>query len=175
MRQLPTGSNFDGWVDELAHSRHRQAARHHLLAAGERAVPAVRRGLLHADAEVRRICVNMLDRLVDDDSVPDLVAALDDPDPQVARRALHALACDACKQNECRPGDDLFVPRAIELTNDPDPDLRAGAIDALGKAAQRGSIDAIDALESAAIHDRNRDLREMAAHQLHRATRSTRS
>jgi HEAT repeat protein len=172
MRHLPTGSDFDGWVHELAHAEHRQAARHHLLAAGLRAVPAVRRGLLHADAEVRRICVNMLDRLVDDESVPDLVAALDDPDPQVAKRALHALACDACKQNECRPGDDLFVPRAIELTHDANPDLRAGAIDALGKAAQRGSVDAIAALESATVHEPDRGLREMAAVNLHRATRA---
>jgi len=174
MRQLPTGSDFDGWVSELAHSRRRQAARHHLLAAGERAVPAIRRGLRHVDPEVRRICVNMLDRLLDDDSVPDLVAALDDPDPYVARRALHALACDACKQNECRPGDDLFVPRAIELTRDPNPDLRAGAIDALGKAAQRGSVDAIAALESAAVHERDRNLREMADRSLHRAARPSR-
>jgi HEAT repeat protein len=171
MHRLPAGSDFDGWIGELAHSRHRQEARHHLIAAGARAVPAVRRGLHHRDAEVRRICVNMLDRLVDDDSVGDLVTALDDPDPEVARRALHALACDACKQNECRPGDDLFVPRAIELTHDTNPDLRAGAIDALGKAAERGSADAIAALEASAANDRDRNLREMAALSLHRAIR----
>lgn len=111
---------------------------------------------------VRRICVGVLDHLVDDESVPHLVAALDDDDPQVCARALHALACDRCKQGACRPGEHLFVPRALALLRDhPDPDVRAAAIDALGKVADHRP-DAAAALAEAAEHERDRGLRGMA-------------
>ena len=86
---------------------------------------------------VRSTCAGMLDQLLDDAAVPDLVGALDDPDVGVVKRALHALACDACTVGECRPADDLFVPKAFELLADPNPDVRAGAIDALRQVAKR--------------------------------------
>jgi HEAT repeat protein len=105
--------------------------------------------------------VNLLDRLVDEASVPDLVAALDDTDVEVCCRALHALACDTCKANACRPGEELFVPRAIDLLADPDPDLRAAAIDALGKVAGHRA-DAAAALAAAAREDPDVGLRSMA-------------
>ncbi len=125
-------------------------------------MPAVRRGLQHPKAIVRRLCVAILDHLLDEESVPDLVAALDDDDPTVRARALHALACDACKQNDCRPAEDLFVPRAVEfLRGHPDADLRAAAIDALGKVAQRRP-DALAALADAVEHDTDAGLRNMA-------------
>jgi HEAT repeat protein len=162
VRRLPAGDDFDGWVELLGVDRRRPLARLHLLGAGAVAVPAIRRGLRSDDADVRRLCVNLLDKLLDDDAVLDLVAALDDDDPEVVGRAMHALACDACKQGECRPGDDLFVPRAIELLADANPDVRAGAIDALGKAAERGNAAAIAALASSAVHDRDAGLRGMA-------------
>src|SRR5688572_29622795 len=98
MRPVPAGSDYDGWVGQLAFPGRRQRARRHLLSIGPAALPALRRGLRHGDAMVRRVCTSMLDRLVDDDALPDLVAALDDEDPGVVRRALHALACDPCKQ-----------------------------------------------------------------------------
>jgi HEAT repeat protein len=103
------------------------------------ALPALRRGLRHPEPFVRRSCASILDHLVDEASVPDLVAALHDDDAEVMKRALHALACDVCKQNECRPGDDLFVPQAVEMLGHPDPGVRAGAIDALGKAVERSA------------------------------------
>jgi HEAT repeat protein len=108
----------------------------------------------------------MLDRLVDQDAVGDLVAALDDDDVEVRRRALHALACDACKENECRPGEDLWVPRALALLSDPDPDLRAAAIDALGKVAGHRA-DVADALTTSAERDPDRGLRGMARRSVH--------
>lgn len=160
MRAIPSGSDFDGWVDQLATSR-RQLAKQHLLRAGNTALPAIRRGARHRDAVVRRVCVAMLDRLVDQDSVEDLVAALDDEDVGVRRRALHALACDACKENDCRPGEHLWVPRAMAQLRDPDPDLRAAAIDALGKVARRRE-DAAAALDAVSRDDPDRGLRGMA-------------
>jgi len=137
MRTLPSGSDYDAWVALLAVTSRRQQARRHLRTRGPGVVPALRRGLQHPDPMVRSSCAGLLDQLMDDASIPDLVAALDDPDIRVVRRALHALACDGCTQGECRPGDDLFVPKAIELLSDPDPDVRAGAIDALQQVAKR--------------------------------------
>ena len=136
---LPHANDYDGWVAQLARSSQaRPRARNHLRAAGPPAVPAVRRGLHHRSPAVRRACVSLLDQLVDQEALPDLVAALDDEDPGVVRRALHALACDQCKVNGCTPDDSLVVGRALELVRShPDVDVRAGAIDALGKAAER--------------------------------------
>jgi HEAT repeat protein len=168
MRRLPGGSDFDGWVATLAFARHARLAKHHLLTVGERAVPAVRRGLAHEDPVVRRACTNILDRLVDAESLADLVAALDDEDAGVRARALHALACDACKQNECRPGEDVWVPRALELLDHPDADLRAAAIDALGKVVDHRP-EVADALAEVVEHDRLTGLRGMARRQLLRA------
>ena len=161
MRRVPAGSDFDGWVALLAVSTRRQAARRHLMGIGARAVPAIRRGVHHDDPVVRRACVSMLDQLLDDDAIPDLVAALDDSDAEVVGRALHSLACDACTKGSCRPSDDLWVGRAIELAGHHDVDLRAKAIDALGKAAGRRA-DVGDVLLAIADREPDRRLSEMA-------------
>jgi HEAT repeat protein len=171
--RIPAGNDFDGWVAQLAVAHARQQAKRHLLVSGPAALPALRRGLRHPKAIVRRLCVGILDQLVDEQSVPDLVAALDDDDLAVRARALHALACDACKQSDCRPADDLFVPRALEfLRSHPDADLRAAAIDALGKVAPRRP-DALAALSSASEHDPHPGLRSMARGRVQRASAST--
>ena len=116
---------------------------------------------------VRRMCASLLDNLVDTESVPNLVAALDDEDPGVCARALHALACDQCKQNGCRPADDLFVPRALELVRThPSADVRAAAIDALGKVVKRGREDVAANLAAAVEHERDPRLRTMARRRL---------
>lgn len=124
-------------------------------------MPAVRRGLRHPEAIVRRLCASILDHLADDLSFVDLVAALDDEDPEVLKRALHALACDQCKENACRPGEDQFVPRALSLLVHPNPDVRASAIDTLGKVVTRRP-DVADALSEVARRDRDAGLRSMA-------------
>jgi len=110
---------------------------------------------------VRRLCASILDQIADAAAFVDLVAALDDDDPGVLKRALHALACDQCKENECRPGEELFVPRALELLHHANPDIRASAIDTLGKVARRRS-DVADALAEVAQTDRDAGLRSMA-------------
>jgi HEAT repeat protein len=161
MTTTPSGSDFDAWVRLLGkHNRHRQA-RLHLMAIGAPALPALRRGLHHHDPVVRRSCTNLLDHFVDDDSLPDLVAALDDPDDEVRGRALHALACDACKENACRPGEHLWVPVAIGLLDHPSPGLRAAAMDALGKVVGHRA-DALDAMTDAGERERVSGLRQRA-------------
>ena len=149
-------------VDLLARSSRRREAKYRLRTAGRTAVPALRAGLRHPDPMVRRLCVSMLDRVVDDETLPDLVAALDDVDPDVCRRALHALACDQCKENGCLPGEELFVPRALELlARHANPDVRAGAADALGRVADRRP-DVAAALAHSAGSDPNAGVRNIA-------------
>jgi HEAT repeat protein len=161
VRRAPAPNDFDGWVAQLGVSSCRQRAKQHLLASGPVALPALRRGLHHQKVIVRRQCVNLFDHLVDTDSLADLVSALDDADPSVGARALHALACDRCKEGECRPGEDVWVPRALELLDSPNPDLRAAAIDALGKVAGRRP-DVVTALAAVAESDTDKGLRGMA-------------
>ena len=161
MPRAHAANDFHGWVSELASSSRRRGARIHLLLAGAPALPALRRGLHHPKAMVRQQCVRLLDQLVDEESLTDLVSALDDDDPGVRARALHALACDRCKQNECRPAEALWVPRAIELLRHPDPDLRAAAIDALLKVAPRRP-DIAAVLLAAADREPDKGLRSKA-------------
>jgi HEAT repeat protein len=161
MRRFPAAKDFDGWVAQLAHSERRQRAKVYLRSAGQASLPAVRRGMHHPKPIVRRLCASLLDRLADENAFEDLVAALDDEDPGVLKRALHALACDQCKENECRPGEELFVPRALALLHHPNGDIRASAIDTLGKVVVRRP-DVADALAAVAEHDRDPGLRGMA-------------
>ena len=163
MPPTPPAADFDRWVELLGRAQLRQRARRHLLRCGSATVPALRRGLHHNDPAVRGACAALLDNLLDDDAVPDLVAALDDDDPGVLGRALHALACDACKQNECRPADDLFVPRAFELLRThPDLGVQAKAIDALGRVGRRRPDVAV-ALAEAGATLRHPGMRNLAA------------
>jgi HEAT repeat protein len=169
MRRPPAPEDYDGWVAQLRVTSCRQRAKHHLLASGAAVLPALRRGLRHPDPLVRRQCVRIFDQLVDEASLAELVMALDDTDAIVRASALHALACDRCKQGACRPGEDLWVPKALALLrDDPDPDLRAAAIDALGKVAARLPHVA-EALAEAAEHDRDQRLRSMARRYAHLA------
>ena len=169
MRGTPAAHDFRGWVNRLVIAHCRQQAKRHLLLSGPSAVPAVRRGLRHPEPIVRRTCAGILDHLADEESLADLVAALDDEDPGVCARALHTLACDACKDTECRPGEELFVPRALEfLHRHPDPDVRAAAIDALGKVALRRP-DIVAALVAAGERDTDPGLRNMARLRAQRA------
>ena len=92
MRGSPAPNDLDGWVSQLGISSCRQRAKAHLLMSGQPALPALRRGLRHRKAIVRQQCVRIFDQLVDEASLPDLVVALDDEDPGVCARALHALA-----------------------------------------------------------------------------------
>ena len=161
MHRFPAPTDFDGWVAQLANSERRQRAKRHLRQAGQPALPAVRRGMHHPKPIVRRLCTSLLDHLADEAAFVDLVAALDDDDTEVLKRALHALACDRCKENDCRPGEDMFVPRALELLHHPNADIRASAIDTLGKVAARRP-DVAEALTETAAHDRDTRLRGMA-------------
>jgi HEAT repeat protein len=174
MRRPPAPNDFDGWVHHLGVSSRRKDAKIHLLAAGKAALPALRRGLQNAKPMVRRQVVNVLDHLVDDETLPHLVALLDDDDAEVVGRVLHALACDRCKQDECRPGEDLWVPRALVFARShPSAHVRARAIDALSKVAGRRPH-VLAALADVVEREGDIGLRGLARHAVEQGQRSAR-
>lgn len=125
---------FAGWVEQLADPLRAKRAYWHLVLTGPAARPAVRAGLGHANADVRAYCAQALDRLVDEASFPDLVQLLDDPDARVRWHALHALACDRCKETACRPSKAEVLGPAIRcLRDDPSRHVRAVAAEVVGR------------------------------------------
>src|SRR5207302_8216910 len=140
-----------GRVETLADRRGAGRAYWHVVLSGAPALPAVREGLRHPDGEVRDYCTKALDRLVDRDTYPQLVAMLDDPDHRVRVDALHALACDRCKNDGCRPAKDDVLDGAIRLLRaDPHKHVRAMAVEVVGRwvhtdpVASRALIDSRD-------------------------------
>ena len=146
---------------ELPH-RNRRAIRQ-LMAAGSVAVPALREGLRHPSAAVRAGCCVVLDHFLDETCIPFLMENLDHPDAGVRSWAIHALACDRCKEGACRPGEADVVPVAIRMAEcDPSREVRAQALGMLGPAAVRRP-DAQAALERARRSDPSPNCRRIAA------------
>lgn len=134
MPGFPANDDFDGWVALLADPVRAQRAFWHLVLSGPDALPGVRRGLDSSDAAVRRLATRAMDHLVDPAGLADLVRMLDDPDPGVRLEACHALACDRCKEHECRPDAAHVLPKAIDvMVADPDPHVRAYAVELVGR------------------------------------------
>ena len=141
------------WVEDLAVKHRAPAALRHLMAAGPLATPALREGLRHRNPAVRVGCCKVLDHFLDDAAVPELIANLTHEDERVRAWALHALACDRCKEGECRPGEDDVLPIAIRLlAEDESRWVRQLAAGMLGPAVHRN-----DAVRSALEHARDHD------------------
>jgi HEAT repeats len=101
-------------IEQLSIPHRAPAAYRALLAMGFLAVLLARQGLRHANAAVRYRCCTLLDHYLVPDVLADLVRALDDPHPRVRVAALHALACDRCKESGCRPEENKagwYAPR----------------------------------------------------------------
>jgi hypothetical protein len=134
MERAVDDSNFPAWVELLGDPIRAKRAYRQLVWSGQSALPAIRRGLQHRNADVRMYCAKTLDHLVDDDSFPDLIGILDDTDARVRWDALHALACDRCKDNACRPDKGEVLPQAIRLLRrDPSKHVRAVAAEVVGR------------------------------------------
>jgi HEAT repeat protein len=147
--------DYDMLVNELGIEHRAKAAMGRLMEAGSAATPAVRRGLKHPEARVRIGCCDVLDHFLDPEAVPELMANLRHSDAGVRARALHALACDRCKEGECRPAEAEVIPAAIQLlTTDENRYVRKSAVEALGPAVHRRR-DALEALLVA--HDKDAD------------------
>jgi hypothetical protein len=144
---------YDALVADFAVEHRAKGALRALMKAGMDATPALRRGLRHPAPEVRVGCCVVLDHFMDEAAIPELMANLDHPDARVRGWALHALACDRCKEGACRPGEEDVVPIAIRmLLEDPSPGVRKGAAHMLIPAAHRRD-DAREALVHARDHD----------------------
>lgn len=155
-------TDFDALVEELAIAHRRKEALRRLMAAGSLATPAVRRGLRHDAAEVRMHCCVILDHFLDEAALPELMENLDHPNAWVRAWAVHALACDRCKEGSCRPGEGDSVPIVIAmLLHDPAREVRAQAVHLLGPAVHRRA-DAVDALLFAHEHDEDPAVRKFA-------------
>jgi HEAT repeat protein len=154
---------FDDYVGALAVPHRATQAYWHLVLSGAPALPAVRRGLKSENADVRMHCARLLDHLVDEASWPELVGMLDDPDPRVRVHAVHALACDRCKDNSCRADKADVMPKAIRLlATDPDHQVRGYAVGLVGRWVHDDDGVAAAALVAAHEHDPHPSVRKSA-------------
>jgi len=125
---------YNSLISKLAIPHHAGAAYRALLSAGLDALSAIREGLRHENANVRLRCCLFLDHFITQETMDDLVMMLSDPDARVRLSALHALACDRCKEGSCRPIEAKVLPRAMALlATDPDAHVRAHAIGLVGR------------------------------------------
>jgi hypothetical protein len=157
-----TDAEYARSVEDLAVPHRFKSALGRLMAAGMLATPALRRGLRHDDPDVRVGCCIVLDHFMDEAAVPELIENLAHPNPRVRSNALHALACDRCKEGACRPGEDDVIPIAIRLlVGDESRSVRKTAAHMLTPAVHKRE-DVRRALEHARDHDPDRLVRKVA-------------
>jgi HEAT repeat protein len=126
-------SEYEAWVADLAVPHRAKAAWWSLFRSGWDAQDAVRAGLSHESADVRLHCVRYFDHYLTPETLDDLIGLLEDPDPGVKCAILHTLACDRCKEGDCRPSQAAVLPAALELlASDPSPHVRAMAVECVG-------------------------------------------
>jgi len=131
---MPVMDDFKAWVRLLADPLRSKGAFWHLVLSGRAARPAATEGLADPNPDVRRQCARVLDHLADESSFADLAGMLSDPDHQVRAAALHAVACDRCKEGTCRPDKDMVLRPALQLLeNDPHKHVRAMAAEVVGR------------------------------------------
>ncbi len=156
-------ATFAHWVEELGITHRAQAALRGLMAAGPLATPIVRQGLQHPNPIVRVGCCKVLDHFLDESALPELIENLAHPDEEVRSWALHALACDKCKEGVCRPGEADVIPLAVDmLLTDKSRRVRQMAAGLLGPSVHRRS-DVLQALDYARQHDAHPVVRKIAS------------
>lgn len=149
-------------VDWLGVAHHVSAALKRLLAAGPLAIASVRAGLRHPNPAVRVGCCKVLDHFMDEAAVPELIENLTHADEEVRAWAMHALACDKCKEGSCRPGEAEVIPIAARLLlEDRSRRVRQAAAGLVGESVHRSAA-ALPALAYAYQHDPNPVVRKIA-------------
>jgi len=154
----------DHWqlVENLGVKHRAKDALHSLMEAGPLATPALRRGSRHPDPVSRVGCCIVLDHFLDEEAVPELIENLSHENDEVRAWALHALACDKCKEGECRPGEDESVPLALRmLAEDESVRVRVEAIQLVFPAVHSRD-DVRVALEQARDFDQSPKVRKAA-------------
>ena len=157
-----SGNTLEETIEMLASPHRRKVAMRKLMAAGRVGTPVVRAGLKHEDSEVRIACCKVLDHFMDEAAVPELIDNLDHSHPGVRAWAIHALACDRCKEGVCRPGEGDVIPIVVDaLLHDEDRDVRQQAAGLLGPSVLRSEA-AKAAIAHAHEHDSHAAVRKVA-------------
>ena len=150
-------------VEDLAVKHRADQSLRALMAAGPLATPAVREGLRHPDPAVRVGCCKVLDHFMDESALPELLENLHHKNELVRAWAMHALACDRCKEGTCRPGEDEVLPIAMEmLVHDESRRVRQMAAGLLGPSVHRRP-EVLRVLEHARDYDPHPVVRKIAA------------
>lgn len=158
-----TDDDCHAWVENLAIKHRTKEALRYLMAAGSLATPALVQGLTHPEPAVRIGCCIVLDHHMDETALPALIENLRHENEMVRAWAMHALACDKCKEGACRPGEDQVLPLAAQmLIEDKSRRVRQMAAGVLGPSVHRRP-DVLRALEYARDHDPHPVVRKIAA------------
>ncbi|NJM40531.1 MAG: HEAT repeat domain-containing protein [Anaerolineae bacterium] len=116
----------------------------------------------HPSSMVRVGCCKVLDQFMDEAALPELIDNLTHADEEVRAWALHALACDRCKEGMCRPVADDVIPRAAKmLLEDQSRRVRQMAAGLVGEGVLRSAA-ALPALEQARKTDPHPVVRKIA-------------
>jgi hypothetical protein len=159
----PAANDYAAWVERLLIPHHHKEAFWHLVLSGPDALPYVRAGLAHEDPVVRAGCLRVLDHLVDEDAWGDLLTMLDDDVAEVRFHALHALACDRCKENGCAPTKATVLPHALRvLRDDRAAPVRAMALEVVARWVHTDDV-ALAAICEAHANDRDCAVRKKAS------------
>lgn len=149
-------------VEDLAVKHRAKHSLRCLMAAGMLATPALLEGLRHPEPAVRIGCCQVLDHYLDPAALPELINNLQHEHEMVRAWAMHALACDRCKEGTCRPGEDEVLPIAAQmLMQDESRRVRQMAAGVLGPSVHRHP-DVLRALEYARDHDPHPVVRKIA-------------
>jgi len=150
------------WVEDLAVKHRAKQALRGLMAAGSLVTSALLEGLRHPEPAVRIGCCQVLDHHMDEAALPELLENLYHENEMVRAWAMHALACDRCKEGTCRPGEDQVLPIAAQmLIEDESRRVRQMAAGVLGPSVHRRP-DVLRALEYARDHDPHPVVRKIA-------------
>jgi HEAT repeat protein len=121
-------------IARLGIQHHAKTAYRELFGLGFAVVAAAREGLKHENASVRYYCCSLLDHFLVPEALGDLISMVRDPDANVRVMALHTLACDRCKEGDCRPAEADVLPEALRvLHEDEDAHVRAMAVEVVGQ------------------------------------------
>jgi len=157
-----TMDDYRRFVEDLAVKHRAKHSLRCLMAAGSLATPALREGLRHPEPAVRIGCCQVLDHFMDAAALSELLANLHHVNEMVRAWAMHALACDRCKEGACRPGEDEVLPIAAQmLMEDESRRVRQMAAGVLGPSVHR-RLDVLHALEYARDHDPHPVVRKIA-------------
>jgi HEAT repeat protein len=161
---LPAGALSAAELVEFLADPHRYVAAYQgLIGLGAEASVAARTGLRHENPRVRMHCCRVLDHVMDAESIPALTGALRDPAEEVRVEALHALACDRCKDGGCRPAAGAVLPAALAvLRDDASAQVRARAAELVGAWAHTHP-EAAAALRACASGDPSPAVRKKAS------------